>query len=75
MRDADGGSVMLPVILVGGTVVALAAMRPRNVATDVAGGRTSTEEPVSRGLWVWHVADRAGERVAGRFHLTRCEAP
>ena len=53
MRDADGGSVVLPVMLVGGTVVALAALRPRNVATDVAGGRTSSEVPGTGSLWVW----------------------
>jgi len=53
MRDADGGSVVLPVMLVGGTEVALVAMRPRNVATDAAGGRTSSEAPGTGSLWVW----------------------
>jgi murein DD-endopeptidase MepM/ murein hydrolase activator NlpD len=56
MHDTDGGSMVLPVMLVGGTVVALAAMRPRNVTTDVGsggGGRTSNEEPGGRSLWVW----------------------
>jgi murein DD-endopeptidase MepM/ murein hydrolase activator NlpD len=53
MRDADAGSVALPVMLVGGTVVALAAMRRRNVATDVAAGRASTENPGEGSLWVW----------------------
>jgi murein DD-endopeptidase MepM/ murein hydrolase activator NlpD len=55
MRDANSGSVVLPVMLVGGTVVALAAMRPRNEATDVGGGPRPTEEPGTGtgGLWVW----------------------
>lgn len=54
MRDADGGSVVLPMILVGaGTAVALAAMRPRSLATDVAGRPTSTEDPGSQSIWAW----------------------
>lgn len=68
MRDADAASVVLPVMFVGGTVAVLAAMRPRNVATDVAAGRSSTEESDAtdaaagrsstedsgaRSLWVW----------------------
>jgi hypothetical protein len=65
MRDAATGSVVLPVIVVGGTVVALAAMRPRRLAPDDGGegrnlsnpigggGRSSSEDPGTGGLWVW----------------------
>lgn len=66
MRDANRAALVLPVMLVGGTVVALAALRPRNLATDVGGGgsggtssedpgrgRTPTEDPGTGSLWVW----------------------
>jgi murein DD-endopeptidase MepM/ murein hydrolase activator NlpD len=53
MRDAHSGSVVLPVMLVGGTVVVLAAMRPRNIATNVGSGGSSSEDPGTGSLWVW----------------------
>jgi murein DD-endopeptidase MepM/ murein hydrolase activator NlpD len=76
MRDADAGSVVLPVMLVGGTVVALAAIRPRNVATDVAGGRASTEDPGTRGIWVWPLPRWNGyePRISSGFGTSRTNA-
>lgn len=66
MRDAASGSVVVPVMLVGGTVVALAAMRPRRAAPDDGetggrnlsnptggGGRSSSEDPGTGPMWVW----------------------
>jgi hypothetical protein len=73
MRDAYSGSVVLPVMLVGGTVVVLAAMRPRNIATDV-GSRRVVEQGSgsSRSLWVW---PPAMERVrAGDLRRVQLDA-
>ena len=66
MRDAASGSAVLPIVLVGGTVVALAALRPRRVAPDAGGdegrnlsnpvgggGRSSDEDTGTGKLWVW----------------------
>jgi murein DD-endopeptidase MepM/ murein hydrolase activator NlpD len=69
MRDADSGSVAVPAMLLGaGTVVALAAMRTRNVAgagddasgraaggRDAGDGAGSREDPGTGSLWVWPV--------------------
>jgi hypothetical protein len=65
-------SLVLPVMLVGGTVVALAAMLPRNLATDVAGGRSSSEDPGTGSLWAWPLPRWNGytPTVADAFELS-----